>query len=97
MLEHTALVVEGAMRLHNFKLDYRESWISSDDTIFAIHAFQYGYDDNGKCHIILGHNSYCQRGNIPNEEINESIEDLKLRDTLKHSYMYHVRTRPRKE
>ena len=57
ILDNTAIVIEGAMGLHNFIVDYRESRKDIDEeveTILEIHIFEQGLDDNIIAPIIVG-------------------------------------------
>ena len=93
-LENAAVIIEGAMHLHNYLVDFRKlenDHINqdSDRTIFIQDAL-----DSGATPIQTGNNLGRPRGNIPNNERQSRLNSLTLRDNLRQQLQDHNMHRP---
>ena len=97
-LENAAILIEGAMHLHNFLVDYRESKVVDKKlhTFIEREIFQNDLIDSGIIPLVVGEESR-DVGRPLNSEREWKLKGLLRRDLLKNSLMDHDLHRPRKE
>ena len=98
-LDNAADIIEGAMHLHNFLVNYRESLTNEDkrdERIIERHVFEQDILDNGVLPLVVGEDLRI-RGRPLISEKEWKLRGLKMRDNLKISLMEHGLHRPRKE
>ena len=98
-LEHSSLIIEGAMRLHNFLVDYRDAQIHVDDEDNTTDSmiFQNDCQDRGIQPIVVGNDGGRPRGRPSASEKFYRTQGLKLRDQLRLSLKDHDMHRARQE
>ena len=98
-LEHSALIIEGAMRLHNFLVDYREAQtiMPDEDQTTDSTIFENDCQDRGIQPIVAGNDGGRPRGRPSGSEKFYRTQGLKLRDQLRLSLKDHDMHRPRHE
>ena len=84
-LDHSALIIEGAMRLHNFLVDYRDAqtMMEDEDNTTDSMIFENDCQDRGVQHIVVGNdgnNGGTLRGRPSGNEKFYRIQGHKLRD-----------------
>ena len=98
-LENDILIIKGAMHLHNFLADYRNS--SSAPTVdYALNRsiFVDKICDNGICNIMVTNDDNRGEGGHPtNDEKQRRINGVLLREKLKNSLRKHKMHRLRKD
>ena len=95
-LENATLIIEGSIRLHNFLVDYRESYVIIDEETEEKSLFTEDARNSRECTMVVG-DDVGVRGNISNSEKDQRYKGLKLRDSLRLSLVDHDIHRPRKE
>ena len=88
-LDNSALIVEGAMRIHNYLVDYREANNCKSEAQIDKYIFEQGCDDTGAASMVVGNDVFNIRGRPTNVEKDERLNALKLRDTLRMSLKDH--------
>ena len=99
-LEHSALIIEGAMHLHNFLVEYRDAHTSSDESTDEVEErtlFEEDLCDSGAEPIVVGNDKGRPGGRPTCIEKYYKVKGLKLRDGLRLSLCNHDMHRPRKE
>ena len=96
-LENAAILIEGAMHLHNFLVDYRESKVVDKKlhTFIEREIFQNNLVDSGIIPLVVGEEGR-DMGRPLNSEREWKLKGILKRDLLKTSLMDHGLTRPRK-
>ena len=94
-LEHTMIICEEAMHLHNFLVDYRNSLDNSDDEIRTErNIFIDDNIDNGYLSSVIGNDNYRIGGRPTNEEKYSRERGLQLRDYYRGLLQDHNMQRP---
>ena len=96
-LENTTTIIEGAMRLHNFLVDYREDTNYGHESLCEKYIFENEYADNGINSMVIGNDSVRPAGRISTEDQLNRQKGILLRDNLKSSLVAHYMHLPRKE
>ena len=96
------MIIEGAMRLHNFLVDYRDvqTIMEDEDNKTDNMIFENDCQDRGIQTIVVGNdgnNGGRPRGRPPVSEKFYRTQCLKLRDQLRLSLKYHDMHRARQE
>ena len=97
-LSHAAIVIEGAMHLHNFLVDYRENQVENKTHHRRIEREVFHNDliDTGIIPLVVGEGSRIN-GRPVNSEREWKLKGILRRDLLKGSLMDHDLHRPRKD
>ena len=96
-LKNTALICKGAMHLHNFLVDWRESLIDSDeDMLTENEIFEYDRLDNGITSSVINSDATRPAGRPTCDEVECRMNGLMLRDHLRQSLKNHNMERPSK-
>ena len=97
-LSHAAVVIEGAMHLHNFLVDYRENQVENKTQHRRIEREVFHNDliDTGIIPLVVGEGSRIN-GRPVNSEREWKLKGILRRDLLKGSLMDHDLHRPRKD
>ena len=97
-LENAAILIEGAMHLHNFLVDYRESKVVDKKlhTFIEREIFHNDLIDGGIIPLVVGEEGR-DVGRPCNSEREWKLKGILKRDLLKTSLMDHGLTRPTKE
>ena len=82
-LENSTTIIEGAMRLHIFLLDYREYTNSADDLLCDKGVFENECVDYGINSLVIGNESVRPAGRVSNEEQLNRQKGILLRNNLK--------------
>ena len=82
-LKNAAVIIEGAMRLHNFLVDYRERNNCLEDLTYDNMIFNEDILNTNSLPVQTGNELGCHRGNISNEERSNRVEGMLIRDNLK--------------
>ena len=67
-LDNISIIVEGAMRLHNYLVDYRESFTAEEDHVGDMELFRQDAIDSQTLPLQTGNDLGRLRGNISNDE-----------------------------
>ena len=89
-LEHAALIIEGAMCLHNFLVDYRDNMGLQVETA----VFNNEVTDINAEPLVVGNDNYHNSGNISNHEREILQRGLLLRHSLCQTLADHDMHRP---
>ena len=97
-LSHAAIIIEGAMHLHNFLVNYRENIVLDKNSHTNIEGEIFNNDlrDNGIIPIVVG-DEVRGAGRPANDEREWKLKGILRRDLLKGSLRDHDIHRPRKE
>ena len=97
-LYHATVIIEGAMHLHNFLVDYRESHINDKELYTRIEreVFHNHLIDGGIVPLVVGEEGR-DMGRPLNSEREWKLKGIMKRDLLKGSLMDHDLHRPRKD
>ena len=95
-LANATLIIEGAMRLHNFLVDYRDEHADKELIVNERQLFQDDIDNSDATVMVVG-NDLRSQGNITTNEKTQRVKGLQLRDKLRISLLDHDMHRPRKE
>ena len=83
-LKNTAIICKGAMHLHNFLVDWRESLFDSHDEVFTENEiFEYDRLDNGITSSVINSDATRPVGRPTNNEVESRMNGLMLRDHLR--------------
>ena len=94
-LVNTARICEGAMHLHNFLVDWRESLIDADkDLLVENEIFDYDRLDNGIISSAITSDTRRPAGRTAVDEVECRMNGLMLRDHLRQSLKNHNMERP---
>ena len=85
-LNHTSVVIEGAMRLHNFLVDYRDQHCDKEKEANKRRIFTEDMENSGAMVMVVGNNVGIT-GGISNQEKNNRHRGMQLRDKLRMSLM----------
>ena len=81
-LENSSIIIEGAMRLHNFLVDYRESRIEPNLEAQERILFQEDIINSLAVPIQIGNDLGRPQGNITNDERMDRLKGMAIRDCL---------------
>ena len=97
-LSHAAIIIEGAMHLHNFLVNYRENIVLDKNlhTYIEREVFNNDLSNNGIVPIVVGDEGRSA-GRPLNSEREWKLKGILRRDLLKGSLMDRDLHRPRKE
>ena len=97
-LENAAILIEGAMHLHNYLVDYRESNVLNMivDSEMERELFNNDLLDGGIVPLVVG-DEFRGAGRPLNSEREWKLKGLLRRDLLKNSLMDHDLHHPRKD
>ena len=95
-LDNAAIIIEGAMRLHNFLVDYRERHNCTNESFEDRHIFTQDVLNTNSMPLQTGNDLGRPRGRISFDEHSKRIEGMQIRDRLKQSLRDHQLYRPRK-
>ena len=93
-LEHSSLIIEGAMCLHNFLVDYRESNKDKDDWDIDKALFNDQIHDTNADTLQVGNDNVRTSGRISNDDRTVRQRGLMLRHSLCQSLADHDMQRP---
>ena len=103
-LEHSALIIEGAMRIHNFLVDYRDEQSTDESTNNMVNEinierdiFENDCSDKGVQPIVVGNDGGRLAGRPSALEKYYKVQGIQLRDKLRLAIRDHDMHRPRKE
>jgi len=98
-LEHGSLIIEGAMRLHNYLVDYRDAQTNNVEVESDIESVIFENDclDRGIQPIVVGNDGGRPSGRPSATDKFYKMQGLKLRDKLRLSLKDHDMHRSRKE
>ena len=88
-LETAAVIIEGAMRLHNYLVNYCESNSSRGENISDRQIFEADIENSEVMPVQTGSNLGRVRGNVPNDYRLSRLEGQSLRDELKEKLQNH--------
>ena len=95
-LENAALIIEGAARLHNFLVDYRERYDCHEELTHERVIFHEDILNTNAMPVQTGSDLGRPRGRILDEERSSRIEGMVIRDNLKKVLREGEMYRPRK-
>ena len=95
-LDHASVIIEGAMRLHNFIIDYRDEHCNTDKEVTDRRMFTEDISNNGAMVMVVG-DDQRHKGRISNDEKEYRLKGLQLRDRLRISLMNHDMRRAARE
>ena len=96
-LKNTAIICKGAMHLHNFLVDWRESLSDSHNEVFTENEiFDYDRLDNGITSSVICSDATRPSGRPTDNEVESRMNGLMLRDHLRQSLKNHNMERPSK-
>ena len=95
-LDHASVIIEGAMRIHNFIVDYREEHCDNGTGVTDRRIFTEDINNNGGDVMVVG-DDHRDKGRKFNNEKEDRLKGLQLRDKLRISLMNHDMHRSRKE
>ena len=87
-LDHASVIIEGAIRLHNFIIDYRDEHCNTDKEVTDKRMFTEDISNNGAKVMVVGDDQH-HKGRISNDEKDYRLKGLQLRDTLRIFLMNH--------
>ena len=93
-LEHSALIIEGAMCLHNFLVDYRECNKDKDDLHVDAALFNDEINDTNADTLQVGNDNMRASGRISDVDRTERQRGLMLRHSLCQALADHDMQRP---
>ena len=96
-VDNATVIIEGAMRLHNFLVEYRDENQSPSDIAEEQRIFNDDCVNTDACPIISGNDSTRPRGRPTVDEREYRLQGLKLRDKLRLDIADCDMHRPRKE
>ena len=84
-LKHNARIIEGAMHLHKFLVDYRNRLASPDqDNAINRSIFVNDMCDNGISSVVIRNDNYRVQGRRPNnDEHQHRLQGANIRESLK--------------
>ena len=90
-LKHNFLICEGAMHIHNFLVDFRNTGnIENDDVMIERNVFIDDMCDNGIFNMVVGNDNNRGDGGRPcNDERIRHMNGIELREKLKISLANH--------
>ena len=98
-LDNTFIVIEGAMRIHNFLVDYRDDNMNdmrkdlADDLVSHMETVA----ESGTLPGVVVNDNHRPRGRISNDEKVRRLKGIDLRDELCMKIANHNMVRPRKD
>ena len=95
-LDHASVIIEGAMRLHNFIVDYRDEHCNTDTGVTDRRIFTEDISNNGAMVMVVG-DDQRDKGRKSNDEKENRLKGLQLRDRLRISLMNHDMHRASRE
>ena len=94
-LNNTCIICEGAMHLHNFLVDFRNSLVDPiTDQLIEDEIFNYDLMDNGIISSVITSDSRRPAGRPSNDEVECRQKGLILRNHLRQSLQNHNMHRP---
>ena len=82
-MDHAKIILEGAMKLHNYLVTYRNYHNISTASYTDRLVFEGRCSDNRVISIAVGNDPIRERRNISHTERDERLKILVLRDSLK--------------
>ena len=96
-LNHVAIIIEGTMSLHKYVVEYRDTDFPPSGTDIERHIFQDNCTNSTKCPIIAGNNNTRHSVRPSNDNRDQRLKGLRLRDKLRLALKDHELYHPRKE
>jgi len=96
-LDKSTIIIEGAMRLHNYLVEYRDANLPPSDFAVEQRIFDHDCTDIDACPIISGNDGARPAGRPSSDEREYRLQGLKLRDTLRLNFAACDMHRPRQE
>ena len=95
-VDNSFVIIEGAMRLHNFLIDYRQENVNElrDDLNADMTNFVSTNDDVGNMPGVVVNDNRRPPGRISSDERQRRIRGLEMRDTLRQAFIDHNMHRP---
>ena len=81
-LENTAIIIEGAMRLHNYLVDYRETNKDIHHLTYERELYQSDITHSHAMPVQTGTDLGRPQGNITNDERMDRIKGMVIRDGI---------------
>ena len=94
-LEHAAIIIEGAMRLHNYLVDYREKHLVTNELVDDMALFREDLMNSNEIPVQTGNDLGRPLGNITNAERLNRVDGTRLRANLSQKIQDHDMHRPR--
>ena len=97
-LENATIIIEGAMRLHNYLVNYRlnNKTTSDNDGIIETNIFQQDILNSNAMPVIIGNGMGRPKENISNDECLNRMKGCIICDTLKIALQDHDMHRPKR-
>lgn len=95
-VDNSFIIIEGAMRLHNFLIDYRQDNVNEirNDLNADMTNFMSTNDDIGNMPGVVVNDNRRPRGRISYDERQRRIQGLEIRDRLRQAFIDHNMHRP---
>ena len=94
-LEHAAIIIEGAMRLHNYLVDYREKHLEVNELAADMVVFHEDLLNSNTIPVQTGNDLGRPQGNITSEDRLNRVDGTRLRAHLSQKIQDHDMHRPR--
>ena len=88
-LEHAAIVIEGAMRLHNYLVVYREKHLEMNELEDDMIVFHDNLLNSNTIPVQTGNDLGCPQGNITSEDRLNRVDGNRLRAHLSQKIQDH--------
>ena len=95
-LEHATVIIEGAMRIHNFLVDYRDEHCDREQELNERSIFTDDIANSDALVMVVG-NDVGAGGRVSNQDKNNRHRGMQIRDQLRISLMDHDMHRARKD
>ena len=95
-LDHASVIIEGAIRLHNSLVDYRDEHCDQEKEENERRIFTEDMENSGTMVMVVG-NDIGMTGRISNQKKNDRHRGMQLKDKLRIFLMNHDMHRARNE